>query len=167
MKEDFKPILGYEGHYEINSEGVVKSVKRGQSKILTPALTKCGYQQVNLYLHGRKTKLVHRLVWETFKGEIPNGMLVLHGEGVSRDDCCIDNLSLGSYEDNLGRDRRRDGTTPKGENNCKAKLTEQQVAYIKARLRDNEFSRTLSQLFNVGMSAIQDIRKGKTWSHIA
>ncbi len=167
MKEDFKPIPGYEGHYLINSEGIVKSIKRGRTIILTPAITNSGYKKINLYLHGRKTKLVHRLVWEAFNGKIPEGMLVLHGENVSPDNCCIESLSIGTIEDNLGRDRRRDKTTPQGEKNPKSKLTLEQVIYIKARLRDNELTRTLSKLFDVGMSAIQDIKKGATWSFVS
>ena len=166
MKEDFRPILGYEGHYLINSEGIVKSIKFGRTVILTPAINQSGYKKVNLYLHGRKTKLVHRLVWEAFNGSIPEGMLVLHGEGVSRDNCCVENLSIGTIEDNLGRDRRRDNTTPQGEKNPKSKLTEKQVSYIKARLRDNELTRTLSKLFDVGMLTIQDIKSGRTWAFV-
>ena len=39
MREDFRPIIGFEGHYEINSEGVVISVKRGKRKLMKAKTT--------------------------------------------------------------------------------------------------------------------------------
>lgn len=132
MREDFRPIIGFEVHYEINSEGVVISVKRGKRKLMEAKTTYQGYRSIMLTMNGKRyTKCVHRLVWETFNGEIKDGLLVLHGAKTTRDNCCLENLSLGTQEDNLGRDRRRDRTTPEGERNHSARLTEVQVRYIK------------------------------------
>lgn len=167
MREDFRPILGYEGHYEINSEGVVVSLKRSNRKVMKPKITACGYKQLNLYLNTRKSRLVHRLVWESFNGKIPKGKLVLHGQNVCRDNCSLENLSLGTVEDNLGRDRRRDGTTPKGERNSTAILNEAQVSYIKHRIRDGERNCVLRRLFGVSINVIADIKYGRTWLHVA
>ncbi len=168
MREDFRPILGFEGHYEINSEGVIISIKRGKRKVMKTKITYQGYQNVCLRMNGKPyTKVVHRLVWEAFIGKIKDGLLVLHGEGTTRDNCCLENLSLGTVQDNLGRDRRRDGTTPQGERNTSAKLTEVQVRYIKSRIRDNEKLRALAKLFEVGPSLIGHIKNGRAWSHVA
>jgi len=168
MREDFRPILGYEGHYEINSEGVVISLKRGKRKLMKTKTTYQGYRSIMLTINGEGyTKFVHRLVWEAFNGEIKDGLLVLHGEGVTRDNCCLENLSLGTNQDNLGRDRRRDGTIPQGERNPSARLTEVQVRYIKSRIRDNEKLRALARLFQVTPTLIGHIKNGRAWSHVA
>ena len=167
MREDFRPILGYEGHYEINSEGVVVSLKYGKRRVMKTAKTPAGYQSVNLTKDGRnRTKIVHKLVWKAFNGEIEDGLFVLHGENTTRDNCCLENLSLGTQQDNMGRDRKRDGTLPQGEKHWKARLTESQVSYIKSRLRDNAKQITLAKLFEVTRTTISDIKYGRVWSHV-
>ena len=168
MREDFRPILGYEGHYEINSEGVVVSLKRGKRKTMKTSLDSKGYPIIQLWINRKMySKLVHRLVWEAFNGRIEDGLLVLHGAGTTRDNCCLENLSLGTIQDNVGRDRRRDGTTPQGERNASARLTEAQVRYIKSRIRDNEKLRALARLFEVTPGLIGHIKNGRAWSHVA
>lgn len=74
MKEEFLPIKGYEGFYEISSFGRVRNVKR--NSFLKPKLTDHGYYKVNLSKpyssgkgHSLKTFVIHRLVADAF---IPN-----------------------------------------------------------------------------------------------
>lgn len=71
--ETFKDIKGYEGLYQIGSNGTVKSLNynhTGKERILKTLINKYGYLQVTLYKSGkRKDYLVHRLVAEAF---IPN-----------------------------------------------------------------------------------------------
>ena len=81
MNEEWRPIGGYEGLYEVSNLGRVRSVDRyvkskGESywlrkgKMLSPAKDKNGYLKVNLYCNGKcKTINVHRLVAQEF---IPN-----------------------------------------------------------------------------------------------
>jgi len=54
------------------------------------------YRQIKLWYVGtsiRKTKMIHRLVWETFIGPIPKGMWINHKNGV-KDDNRLENLEL-------------------------------------------------------------------------
>ena len=70
-QEEWKPIPGYEGLYEISNYGRVRSYKRSsKGKILSPCKDGSGYLFVILCKDG-KTKLrrMHRLVAEAF---IPN-----------------------------------------------------------------------------------------------
>lgn len=70
QKEEWKPVEGYEGLYEISSLGRVKSLWFGKEKILKPMKTKYGYLRVALFRDGKgKFLLIHRLVAEAF---IPN-----------------------------------------------------------------------------------------------
>lgn len=68
--EQWKPVEGFDGLYEISSLGRVKSLKYGKERILKPAKNRGGYLQVVLCRNGKEKRLyVHRLVAEAF---IPN-----------------------------------------------------------------------------------------------
>ena len=73
MNEIWKPIVGYEGLYEVSNLGNVRSLNyngTGEIKIMKPGISKNGYLQVLLYINGkRKMYKVHRLVAQAF---IPN-----------------------------------------------------------------------------------------------
>ena len=68
-KEYWKPVIGFEGLYEVSNFGRVKSLPRKNTKgrILKPRTTNCGYLQVDLCKCGKiYHKTVHRLVAEAF-----------------------------------------------------------------------------------------------------
>ena len=81
IEEIWRPVVGYEGLYEISSYGRVRSldmyVKIGygndrlhKGKVLNPAKDTGGYLKVHLYCNGKqKTIDVHRLVAQAF---LPN-----------------------------------------------------------------------------------------------
>jgi hypothetical protein len=167
MREDFRPILGYDGHYEINSSGDIKSFHRGKEIIRKPGIVK-GYKQIDLWKDGNcKRKMVHRLVWETFKGTIPETMEICHGIGNDRLNCNLEYLSLGTKSDNNGRDKRRDGKSNNGEKNGNVKLSVDQVHYIRQRLQDNMSADKLAGLFKVHRTTIFRIQRRANWSHVA
>lgn len=69
MKEVWKPVVGYEGLYEVSSDGRVKSLFR-YKKELKPNITRNGYATVELFKDkSSKRLLIHRLVAMAF---IPN-----------------------------------------------------------------------------------------------
>lgn len=68
-KEIFRQVENFEGLYEVNNVGIVKSLPRQGTKggVLTPIMTDDGYLQVWLCKDGKLTKFyLHRLVLETF-----------------------------------------------------------------------------------------------------
>ena len=75
--EEWRDIKGYEGRYQISSEGRVKSLKRItrnnqiiKEKIRKPKIDKDGYCCVKLWIDGiSKEYFIHRLVAQAF---IPN-----------------------------------------------------------------------------------------------
>jgi hypothetical protein len=92
-------IEGYNNKYKITEEGEVISSMWKKAKVLKPqraSQSKKGYFQVRLfnekYPKG-KLQYVHRLVWETFKGEIPEGKEIDHIDGDTTNNS-IDNLQL-------------------------------------------------------------------------
>ena len=70
MKEIWKDIKDYEGHYQVSNLSRVKSIKFGKERILKPVTDRHGYSLVGLWKNNKqKTYKVHRLVAEAF---IPN-----------------------------------------------------------------------------------------------
>lgn len=75
--EEWRPIEGYEGLYEVSTLGRVRSLERidnnnhlVKGRILKPTTDKDGYFRVDLHKEGKvKHFLIHRLVAQTF---IPN-----------------------------------------------------------------------------------------------
>ena len=163
MRDDFRPVVGYPD-YEINSEGVIISYKRSKPKQLTRCLDNKGYVQTRLTKDKvTTTKKVHRLVWESFNGKVPEGLMVLHGSGNDGSNCNLEYLSLGTRSDNMGRDRKRDGTLPQGESHGSSKLKLIQVDYIRARAKDGMKHYQLASLFNVHRSTISGICRNESW----
>lgn len=65
----------------------------------------------------KKNVLAHRLAWELMKGQVPDGMLVLHKCDVR---CCVnpDHLYIGTYADNV-HDVDKRGRRNKWKETCK------------------------------------------------
>lgn len=94
--ETWKPVVGYEGLYEISSIGRVKSLPKltnqygamSDTRLLTPSTIKFGkggiYRQVTLSKDGDRGKrfLVHRLVAMAFIPNPENKRTVNHKDGV-------------------------------------------------------------------------------------
>ena len=82
--EIWKPVVGYEGHYEVSSFGRVRTLKYHKND---PCLSlhensKTGYLQVQLWKHQKpRTVLVHQLVARAFLGPRPGSQQVRHGNG--------------------------------------------------------------------------------------
>lgn len=80
-EEIWRPVVGYEGLYEVSNTGRVRSMDRyvkcdyeryrlHKGKVLSPAKDKDGYLVVSLHFNGKKNTIkVHRMVAEAF---IPN-----------------------------------------------------------------------------------------------
>ena len=119
--EQWKPVNGYEGIYEVSSHGRVRSVDRTvtrsdgkvhryKGKVLSAGLSKRGgYPLVSLYAQGKnQSHYVHSLVAETFIGSRPEGTHVCHYDGDPTNNH-VDNLRYGTPSDNE-LDKVRHGT---------------------------------------------------------
>lgn len=101
--EVWKDVIGYEGLYSISNYGNVKSLQYHgikREKIMKIGRFKSGYLNIGLYNKGKyKLLRVHRLVYETFVGKIPNGMTVNHKDE-NKENNKLENLELLSVKDN-------------------------------------------------------------------
>lgn len=104
MKENWKDIPGWEGKYQASDLGRIKSLgndRTRKEKILKPGLNSYGYYIVGLCKCGKQfTKLVSRLVYETFIGKIPYGMQVNH-INEDKTDNRLENLNLMTPKENM------------------------------------------------------------------
>lgn len=111
MEEIWKDIPGYEGLYQVSNLGRIKSLDRKykcknglertiKGKIMSPGYN-YHYLQVRLNKNfEKKMFMVHRLMWETFNGSIPEDMEVNHIDE-NKTNNCLENLNLLSHKDNI------------------------------------------------------------------
>lgn len=112
--EQWKPVLGYEGLYEISNDGRVKrlarriktSIKHSDSRflpeiILNGTVIKRGYVQVKLTKQGNgRVFLVHELVANAFIPNLDNKKTVNHKDG-DKTNNNVANLEWMTVEENL------------------------------------------------------------------
>lgn len=123
--EQWLPIPGYEGWYEVGDQGHVRSVdrlvrdvrcgsRRLTGKLLKPGLGLRGYPFVNLYRDGKsKAFKVHHLVAKVFLGPRPDGLHICHFNDIKTDNRAT-NLRYATQSDNMF-DRVRNGGHPNAE----------------------------------------------------
>lgn len=100
MEEIWKPILDFNGLYEISNLGNVKSLRN--NLILKSNKCNSGYLKVKLYDKGReKTYMIHTLVAMYFLNHIPNGQtMVVNHINLNRLDNRLCNLEVISQREN-------------------------------------------------------------------
>lgn len=131
----------------------------------TASLSRWGYGSIG-HGNGPGTKLAHRVSWELHHGKIPDGVFVCHH---CDNPACVnpEHLFLGTPKDNA-QDCIQKGRccVLRGEEQGRAKLTEQDVRSIR-KLRTNGASlKYLAEKFNVGKTTIGHLLNGDTWKHV-
>lgn len=118
IKETYKDIPGYEGHYQVSVRGNVRSLARvdtrgnnRKEKQLKPGLKSNGYRSVALTKDGKVKHLtVHQLVMSTFIGPPPEGMNIDHyDQNKLNNKLC--NLSYMTIGDNNYRSKKNSTST--------------------------------------------------------
>lgn len=172
--EQWRPVVGYEGFYEVSDQGRVRSLDR---LIATPR-AKSGFARrkgrimatIGLnsqrYLFVRpckggqpESKAVHRVVLEAFSGPCPEGMEAAHNNGNSFDNR-ISNLRWDTKSRN-NQDKWLHGTQQYGEAHPNSKLTEQDVKAIRA---STESYQKLAHSYGVHKSTISFIKTKRNWN---
>lgn len=111
MEEIWKDIPGYEDWYQVSNLGNVRSVDRyvnsrwgkiyRKGRPLSPNKVDTGYMHIMLCKNQtNKTFRLHRLVWESFNGKIPDGMQINHIDE-DKTNNRLDNLNLMTPKENV------------------------------------------------------------------
>lgn len=163
VTEVWRPVLGFEGLYEVSSLG---AVRKHQGPLLKPSIARCGYLLVNLR-RGKvgKSFYVHRLVLTAFVGTCPDGKEACHDDG-NRLSNVVSNLRWDTRRNNI-HDKARHGTQPRGSTSASAILNEQKVVEIKKLLQDGGLTqRQIGSRYGVSRSCILGINRGAIWKHV-
>lgn len=172
MMETWKPVVGYEGLYEVSDLGRVRSVDRIagvtrltqlRGKVLKPGkMKRGGYLLVALRKDGSShSKAVHALVLEAFVGPRPPGLDCCHGDN-DRTNNRLDNLRWDSRQGNVD-DAVRARRHAHGDRHGGARLRGADIPHIRESTLPN---RELAELYGVTIHTIRNVRKLKTWSHL-
>lgn len=170
-KEIWKRLIyqgkDYGDFYEVSNYGNIRNSKT--RKVRRNNILKKGYYFVNGSLGSRENKItfrVHKAVAESFIDNPNNLPMVNHKDGnklnnyIGNLEWCTNAENVQhAYDNNLIKIRR-------GENSSSAKLTQDDVIYIRKYYvpRDKHFgTRALGRKFNVNHSTIMSILKYETW----
>lgn len=170
--EEWRSIVGYEGFYDVSSNGRIRRLRKTMGSLDIPFETPLikaqhfngMYMRVGLYRNGKGvTKDVHRLVMEGFVGQCPDGKEVGHLDGNGKNNR-LSNLAYITAKENQFH-RKLHGTYHIGEKVHNAKFTNAQVRRIKA-LKGKISATKIAKELNVSPSTIQRIFKGDRWNSI-
>lgn len=188
-----KPVPGYEGLYEVSSDGRVWSLnyhRQGIRKELKGKLDKNGYHEVGLRKDGKKISYrAHRLIALTFIPNPDNMPQVNHKDAIKTNNSidnlewctCLENIQH-SWDMGLRKFTRRNtiarvrkprvvreanmiGRYQKGEYNNATKLTNDTVTQI-WNLKGKEKQRIIAERFNTSEDVVGMIHRQVNWRHV-
>lgn len=174
--ENWKPVVGYEGFYEVSDLGNVRSLgrkiknSRGMRHINGRVLSihknqyRSQYCSVNLSVDQKKERLyVHHLVLEAFVGPNPGDMQACHNDGNPTNNA-LSNLRWDTPKANSA-DKLLHGTDSRGEKSPTARITVDDVAEIRRRA-ESEYHRSIADDYGLSRQQVGKIVRGERWAHI-
>lgn len=180
--EIWKPVVGFEGLYEVSDQGRVRSLPRVTQvknrwgnlvdrkfpgKVLSAANSKNRSNRRFVGLSANKTqtvKLVAHLVAEAFLGNRPVGHQVCHNNGDATDDRAV-NLRYDTPAGNMA-DCLAHGTRPKGETHGSARLTSDDVVKIRAAVAAGAKQKDVAVEFGVHAKYVSLVVARSRWAHV-
>lgn len=177
-QETFIDIAGYEGMYQIGTQGTVISLERERGgkgnctyytvqREMIQATNKFGYVSVRLTNEiGVHKKIdIHRLVALNLIDNPFNKPQVNHIDG-DKSNNQVDNLEWTTQAENMAHAKAM-GLMPRGESHWKSILTKKQVMVIKDLISTDMFSNIqIGTLVETSPKTISKIKTGVRWAHV-
>lgn len=178
MNEIWKPVVGYEGLYEVSSLGRVKSLPKSswnskcianrKERIRKMASTQANgyYQKIFVKQSIKSTIYIHRIVAMAFIHNPEHKPFVNHINGIKTDNR-VENLEWVTSSENIlhaisiGLQKVRIG-----KDHSMAKFTESEILKIRERYKSGESSWKIFKDIGGSYTNIKDIISKRTWSHI-
>jgi hypothetical protein len=169
QREEWRPVPGFEGRYDVSSLGHVRRWRGAAASVLeTPLplvgeIDRDGYHKVLLRAYPIRTKrFVHRLVAESFIGPCTDGMQVNHRDGVKLNNAAP-NLEYVTCAENHAH-AVRTGLKAHGEGMASAKITAAQLLAVLGRYAAGALSAPeAARALGVTKEAFSCAVRGKTW----
>ena len=175
MIEEWREIEGFDGFFQVSNTGKVRSCcnshgTRGKWKLRSLSANHDGYLKVRLQKGAKDvTRRVHTLVAQAF---IPNPNCyntVNHKDG-DKTNNNVENLEWADRSQQMIHAYKNGLKKPiKGSKNSQAKLTDDDVRYIRShyKYRSTEFGTVaLSKKFNVSNSVIGLVTRGLSYQDV-
>lgn len=180
IKENWKPVVNYEGLYEVSDLGRVRSLDRYvphpnrwksrgfrkvRGRMLSAKINSKGYVAVQLNKGGRAWDVEsHVLVLLAFVGPRPPGMQACHNDG-DPSNPHLSNLRWDTPSAN-NMDKRKHGTAQHGSRNGNSKLTENAVREIRKRFQVGATAPALAKVYGIHPGTVYSIVYGRVWRHV-
>lgn len=161
--EIWKPVLGWEGLYEVCLVTQrVRSMRRG--RIMKPWAYPSGYVNVHLRRPGQSIhKYLHQIICEVAHGPRPEGKrCVRHLNGDARDNR-PENLAWGTHKEN-GGDMVAHGTSCRGKRNARSVISAADALEIRRRCAGGETQGEVAAAFGITGGTAGQIARGERWS---
>ena len=167
MTEHWKDVVGYEGIYQVSSNGRIKSLARfivcghgGRMKretILKNQTHPDGYPQIELNLNAKKFQVkIHRLVAQSFLSNPLNLPYVNHKDG-DKTNNSIENLEWCTPSENLIHAYSTGLKTCKnGNEHHNTKINSDEHKKVLGLLKNNS-QRKVAKIYGVSQTVIQNI----------
>lgn len=182
--EVWKPVVGYEGLYEVSDLGRVRSVARSlvrknrwggnhehrfESVVLRTRVNRKGYEIVALCKPVKQYRrtLAHKIVMRAFVGTPQPGFEINHKNAIKTDNR-LSNLEYCTHAENM-RHAAQHGLVPPmpGEANPRSILTEPLVRLLRQMRACGATYKRLSFLFGIGRTTVGHIIFRRSWPHVA
>jgi len=175
MKEEWRDVVGYEGHYQVSNLGNIRSCDRvvpnrwgnGQprkGKLMKPGSSPNGYRIIVLQKKGIvKYQTVHRTVMLAFTPNPENKSQINHKDG-NKENNSVENIEWATEAENKKHAIDTGLFCAKGEKNPKAKLSESKVRCIRL---SNVPVKELAGIYDVDIHTIYNIRSRRSWRHVS
>jgi hypothetical protein len=174
-QEIWKPVVGYEGFYEVSNLGRVQSLDRMclhqnrflKGKVLSQKTNRGGYHVVHLRSKFESHPTVHKLVAESFLPNPNKKPTVNHIDGVKTNNQ-VCNLEWATHSEQMTHAISTGLYSPpvlktyRGEEHGFCKIKDKDLPVILKMREDGLTLKTIASTFNVGISQIHRIVKGKS-----
>lgn len=181
MQEEWKPVTGFDGYYEVSNFGRVKTCKHSfvrkdgkpmtiPERIINGSVDTKGYLQVDLKIDGKRyIRCIHRLVADAFIENPEKKDQVNHKDGNKLNNS-VDNLEWVTCKENIRHAWGNHLNGPlKGEKHGNHILTDDAVRYIRENYKPRDKKNGMNALarkFGVSTYPIYRVLKGEGWKHI-
>ncbi len=137
--EIWKPVVGFEGRYEVSSTGRIKALSREivysdgrkgrlPERLIKGTLLNAGYYCVSFDTKTRKS--IHTVVAEAFLGSSEYRQTVNHKDG-NKTNNCVENLEWATYKENNNHARKTGLNNQHGEKTNLSKYSDQFIEAVR------------------------------------